>query len=349
MVKVKPQKITELVQEIFIRENVPVEDASIIAHALVDANLTGRASHGVLRVVAYVDRLEAGGGKARPNIHVLRESDTTAVIDGDNGLGMVAACLASKIAREKAKNAGISCVTVKNTNHYGASQYWAEMIARDDMIAFSCANVAPLVAPPGGKDVALGTNPICIYVPSASYGAMCLDIATSTVAQGKLFDYQLRHQELGIGWAVDVNGIPTTDPDKARFLTPFGAHKGYGIACMVEVMSALLAGGHFGRELNDMYEDIDKPNNLSSCFMAIKIDRFRPVEEFKRDVDRFIEYLHSIPPAEGQRIYFPGEIEQINRARVVQEGLHLPEDLLKQLTDIAVRLGIETVEEYFSV
>lgn len=349
MVKADPKKINALVTEIFVRENVPQEDAAIIAEALLDANLTGRASHGVLRVVAYVDRLEAGGGKARPDIHIVKESDTTALIDGDNGLGMVAAYKASKIAREKAEKAGIACVTVKNTNHYGAAAYWTEMIAQDDMIAFSCANVAPLVAPPGGKDVALGTNPVCIYVPSATHGPMCLDIATSTVAQGKLFDYQLKHQELGVGWAVDVNGIPTTDPDKARFLTPFGAHKGYGIACMIEVMSALLAGGHFGRELNDMYEDIDKPNNLSSCFIAIKIDRFRPVDEFKADVDRFIDYLHSIPPAEGQRVFFPGEIELINKAKAQQEGLQLPEDLVEQLTGIAKRLGIENAEEYFTV
>lgn len=347
MLKANPEKIRALVTEIFKRENVPDEDAAVIADALLDANLSGRASHGVLRVVAYVDRLEAGGGKAHPDIRIVRESDTTAVIDGDNGLGMVAAQKASLLAREKAEKSGIACVVVKNTNHYGAAAYWTEMMAGDDMIAFSCANVAPLVAPPGGRDVALGTNPVCVYVPSASYGPMCLDIATSTVAQGKLFDYQLRHQELGVGWAVDVNGVPTTDPDKARFLTPFGAHKGYGIAVMIEVMSALLAGGGFGKELNDMYEDIDKPNNLSSCFIAIRIDRFRPVDEFKRDVDRFIDYLHSIPPAEGQRVYFPGEIEILNRAKAQADGLLLPEDLVEQLSGIASRLGVEDVEEYF--
>lgn len=347
MLRADPEKIRKLVIEIFTREDVPEEDAAVIADALLDANLTGRASHGLLRVVAYVDRLEAGGGKAHPDIRVVRESDTTAVIDGDNGLGMVAAKKASLLAREKAEKSGVSCVVVKNTNHYGAAAYWTEMMSQDDMIAFSCCNVAPLVAPPGGKDVALGTNPLCVYVPSASYGPMCLDIATSTVAQGKLFDYQLRHHELGVGWAVDVNGHPTTDPDKARFLTPFGAHKGYGIACMIEVMSALLAGGGFGKELNDMYEDIDKPNNLSFCFIAVKIDRFRDVDEFKKDVDRFIEYLHAIPPVEGQRVYFPGEIEIINRAKAKEEGLQLPEDLVEQLTGIAERLGVENVNEYF--
>ena len=178
---------------------MPQEHSAIIADALLDANLSGRASHGILRTKAYVDRLEADGGKPNPDMRILEESETTALLDGDNGLGMVAAYKASKLVREEAEKSGIACVTVKNTNHYGAAAYWAEMIAQDDMIAFSCANVAPLVAPPGGRDVALGTNPVCVYVPSATHGPMCLDIATSTVAQGKLFDYQLKHQELGVG------------------------------------------------------------------------------------------------------------------------------------------------------
>lgn len=349
MVKTDPTKIKALVKEIFVRETLPEEHAAVIAEALVDANVSGRSSHGVLRVKAYYDRLEAGGGKANPDIRILKETDTTALLDGDNGLGMVAAYKASKLVREKAEKSGIACVTVKNTNHYGAAAYWTEMIAQDDMIAFSCANVHPLVAPPGGKAVALGTNPMCVQVPSATHGPMFLDIATSTVAQGKLIDYRLKHQTLGEGWAVDINGIPTTDPDKACFMTPFGAHKGYGIACMIEVMSALLAGGAFGHDLNDMYAELDKPNNISFCFIAIKIDRFRPVDEFKADVDRFIDYLHSIPPAEGQRVYFPGEIEGINKIKAAEEGMQLPEDLIEQLKDMATKLGVENIDSYFEV
>lgn len=142
--------------------------------------------------------------------------------------------------------------------------------------------------------------------------------------------------------------MPTTDPDKARFLTPFGAHKGYGIACMIEVMSSLLAGGHIGHELNDIYEDIDKPNNLSSCFIAIRTDRFRPVDELKADVDRFIDFLHAVPAAEGQRVYFPGEIEIMNKAKAQKEGLLLPDDLVHQLVELGTRLGIKDVSSYFA-
>lgn len=347
MVRVNPEKIRSLVTEIFIRKNLPQDDATIIANALLDANLTGRASHGILRTKAYVDRLDAGGDNPRANVQVVNESETTALIDGDDGLGMVVSYKAAQIAREKAEKYGMSCVVVKNANHYGAAAYWTEMIAQDDMIAFSCTNVEPLVAPPGGKAVALGTNPLCVYVPSASHGPMCLDIATSTVALGKLLDYRLKQQPLGDGWAVDEAGIPTTDPNKAKYLTPFGAHKGYGISVMIEVLTGLLAGGEFGNQINSMYGELDKPNKISCCFIAIKIDRFRPLEQFKADVDRLIDYLHSIPAAEGQKVYFPGEIELMNKEKAQETGLLLPETLIEELTVIAKNLGMENVSDYF--
>lgn len=348
MVRANPEKIKALITEIFVRKNLKPEDAEIIADAMIDANLTGRASHGILRTTAYVDRLEAGGDNPRAEVKIVKESDTTALIDGDNGLGMPISYKAAKLTREKAEKHGMACVTVKNANHYGAAAYWTEMIAQDDMIAFSCTNVEPLVAPPGGKDVAMGTNPLCVYVPSATHGPMCLDIATSTVALGKLLDYRLKKEPLGVGWAVDANGIPTTDPEAATYLTPFGAHKGYGISVMIEVMTSLLAGGAIGHEINSMYGDMDKPNKISCCFIAIKIDRFRPLDEFKADVDRFIDFLHSVPAAEGQRVYFPGEIELINRKKAQEEGLLLPESLIEQLTAIAERLEIPNPSEYFA-
>lgn len=346
MVKVDGNKLTELVKKIFVGNGLPETDASIIANALVDANLTGRASHGVLRTIAYVDRIKKGGAKKTPNIHPITETETTALLDGDNALGMLVAHYAAKLTREKAEKAGVACVVAKHSNHYGAAAAWTDMIAQDDMIAFSCSNVSPLMAPPGGKDVALGTNPLCVSVPTASYGNVCLDIATSMVAQGKLFDYKLKHMRLGDGWAVDENGLPTNDPEAAKFLAPFGAHKGYGIAVLVEIMSALLAGGEFGKYVNNMYDDIEKPNLVSHCFIGVKIDSFRDAAEFRADMDRFIEYLHSTPAAEGQRVYFPGEIEQINKQKAAEEGLQLPEDLVAQLTELGTDAGVVDAAEY---
>ena len=348
MVNVDPGKLSELVIKIFEGNGVPTHDSEILARVLLDANLSGRASHGVLRVVAYVNRLKLGGAKISPDIKIVKETSNTAVIDGDAGLGMVVADKAARLCREKAEKEGMACVVVRNSNHFGASAYWNEMIGQDDMIVFSCCNVAPLMAPPGGKAAALGTNPICVYVPSETHGPLCLDIATSMIAQGKLFDYRLKHQQLQPGWAVDKEGLPTLDPDKAEYLTPFGGHKGYGFAVLVDIMSALLSGGPFGMDVPDMYHDIEKPNQISDCFIALKIDRLRDTKEFRQAVDAYIDYLHSVPAVEGQKVYFPGEIEQINKAKCRAEGLMLPEDLVEQLKGLAKDAGIEAPEKYFA-
>lgn len=349
MVSVDSQKLREVVRLIFEGNGLTTEDASILAEVLVETNLSGRASHGVLRVVAYLDRLKAGGAKRQPNVHAIHETDVSALVDGDNGLGMIVAYKAAQMTREKAEKSGMACVAVKNSNHFGAGAYWAEMIGKDDMIVFNCCNTSPLMAPPGGKKAALGTNPLCIYVPSESHGPVCLDIATSMVAQGKLLDYRLKHLPIPDGWAVDKDGKPTNDADAAEFLVPFGAHKGYGFAVAVDIMSAILAGGQFGTDVNNMYDDIDKPNYVSQCFMAMKIDHFRDPVEFRKDMDRYIDYLHAVPAAEGQRIYFPGEIEQINKEQCLKEGLSLPEDLVEQLTGFAKDVGIKNAEDYFKM
>lgn len=349
MVSVNAEKLKELVSKIFVGNGLPESDANILAEVLVAANLSGRASHGVLRVVAYLDRLAAGGAKKVPNIHAISETNNSALLDGDNGLGMLVAYKAAQITREKAEKSGFACVVAKNSNHFGAGAYWNEMIGRDDMITFSCCNTSPLMAPPGGKLAALGTNPICVYVPSETHGPICLDIATSMVAQGKLFDYRLKHLPLPDGWAVDKDGKPTNDAEAAMFLTPFGGHKGYGFAVMVDIMSAILAGAQFGYDVNNMYDDIDKPNYVSQCFIALKIDRLRDTAEFRKDVDRYIDYLHSVPAAEGQRVYFPGEIEQINKAACLKEGLQLPEDLVEQLIGFGKKAGVENAEKYFEL
>ena len=348
MVQVNEEKLTALVKKIFLANGLSDEDASVISDALVAANITGRASHGVLRTKAYVERIRKGGANCKPNMRLLSETGTTALIDADNALGMIAASKAAKLTRKKAEENGVACVVVKNSNHYGAAVAWTDEIAQDDMIAFSCCNTAPLMAPPGGKAVALGTNPLSITVPTATHGNVCLDIATSMVAQGKLFDYRLKHLPIPDGWAVDKDGKPTNDAEAATYLSPFGAHEGYGIACMVEIMSALLAGGQFGKEVNDMYNDIEKPNLISACFIAVKIDSFRDSAEFRKDMDRFVEYLKATPAAEGQTVYFPGEIEQINRKKVMKEGLNLPEDLIEELTELAKSCGIENAQEYLT-
>ena len=347
-IRVNPQKMRELAKAVFMAKDLPEQDAEEIADCLVEANLTGKASHGLLRIKCYVSRLDRGGVDPHGKARTVFETPTTAVLDAGNAMGMVTGRDAAQLTREKARKSGMAFVTVRNGEHYGAASYWAERIAQDDMIAFSSTNCEPLMAPPGGKKVALGTNPVCVCVPTASYGNVCLDIATSMVAQGKLFDYKLRHRELGQGWAVDENGIPTTDPEKAVYLTPFAAHKGYGLAVIVEILCSVLSGGGIGSEIHSLLNEPDKPNNVSFCFMGMRIDAFRDPEEFRKDMDRFVEYLHATPAAEGARVLFPGEIEMETKKRNEASGFEIPESLADDLKEIAEKLGIRDAGQYFT-
>ncbi|MPN20303.1 putative oxidoreductase YjmC [bioreactor metagenome] len=195
--------------------------------------------------------------------------------------------------------------------------------------------------------MAIGNNPFSVVVPACKHKSICADMATSMVALGKVLDYRLKNQPLPDGWAIDENGTPTNDSNAAKHLLPFAAHKGYGIAVILEVFCSILSGGDFGKSINSMYGNIDKPNNLSHCFMALRIDAFRDLEQFKADVDAFIDYLHAIPAAAGHTILMPGEIEHNNKVRNQKEGIDLPENLITELAQIAESLGVDDLQQYF--
>ena len=348
MKKVNPKKIESLVKQIFMAEGISEEDSAILAEVLVDANLTGRASHGVLRVTSYVRRLRAGGANKTPEMKFIKETPLTAIIDADNSLGMLSAYKTAKYVREKAEKNGMAMVLLTNNCHFGTGFYWNRMIGQDDMITMNVCNTTPLMAPPGGKKAVVGTNPVGIYIPSESYGPMMLDVATSQVAQGRIFDYRLKHQPLPDGWAVDKNGLPTNDPDIAEFLTPFGGHKGYGFAVMVEVLSGLLAGAETGYGVGDI-NDYANASKITQTFFAMRIDMFRDPKEFRADVDKYIEYLKSTPTVEGQTVYYPGEIETINAKKAEEQGMQLPEDLIEELSGFAREGNIPDIESYFEL
>lgn len=339
MLNVTHEQLNNFISNIFLSSGMNIEEAKVVADNLVFANLTGHDSHGVLRTKIYIDRIKAGGVNLNPDIKIISETNTTILIDADNALGATTAYRASQIAREKAKKDGLACVVVKNSNHFGATAFWSSLIAQDDMISFACTNTEALMAPPGGKEVLLGTNPLSVCVPSGSYGAINYDIATSAVAQGKILDARVKGLSIPEGWGVDEEGQPTTDPNKAIYLVPFGAHKGFGLAILVEVLSAVLAGGEFGRQVNGMYKDTSKPNNVSHCFMAFNIEALRKVDDFKKDMDSFIDHIHETKMAEGQTIYYPGEIEKINRQERKKNGIKLPDNLVLELEELAKSLG----------
>ncbi len=332
---VKVDRLHEVIKSIFLKNGLTDADATIVADNLVDANVRGVHSHGVLRTVNYVGRIQAGGTNAHPDIKIVKETPVSAVIDGDNGLGSVVSMRAVELCRKKAKESGIACVTVRNSNHYGTAAFYCERLAGDDMVAFSCSNVEPNMTLPGALGVTIGNNPFCMVAPAGKHINFCSDMASSQIAWGKVLNYRLNKQKLPGIYAVDEAGNPTDDAEAARYLMPMGAHKGYGIAIQLEILCSLLSGGKFGSNIGHMYDDITKPNDLSHFFMAIDISAFRDLDEFKASMDAFIDYLQSIPTADGGHIIVPGEIEDNCKRNSYANGIEITYELAKELISMA--------------
>ena len=339
---ISPEDLTALAEEIFKQAGVGETDARIVALSLVEANLRGTDSHGVLRIENYIKRLKLGGAQARPEYRQLRETAATIVLDADEGLGAPVSNHACQLIRAKALKNDLAFGVVRNSNHFGAASRWALLLSGDNMIGFCGSNVEVLMAAIGGKARAIGNNPLAVAVPAGAYEAVCLDMACSVVALGKALEYQHQKLSMPLGWFYDAEGQDTTDPFQAILAVPFGGHKGFGIAVIIELLSSLLAGGAFGGQINSMYGAVEKPNRLSHYFGAIRIEAFRELAEFKTDVDAFLDGLKNSPRKAGvSEIFYPGEIEAGKKAANAQKGVILPASVALELTEIARDLNVD--------
>jgi ureidoglycolate dehydrogenase (NAD+) len=339
--QVNSGQLEELVKEIFIHYGTSEENALIISRSLVDADLNNVSSHGVMRVSHYIDRIMLGGTVPNPEIRVIKETPTTALIDGANGPGPVAAEIAVKMAREKAKKNGMAFISVRNGNHYGAAGRWARMIAGNDLVGMSGSNVQPAMCAFGGTERAIGNNPFAYAFPTESYGTLCLDIACCVMAGGKMLIARLEGKQIPPNCFLDAGGKSTTDPNKAEIFVPFAGHKGYGLAVFVEMLCSVMSGGGLPFEIGSQYTDMDKPNLLSFYFMAINPDLIRGLAEFKSDSDRFVEYLHGLRPVEGvNKIYFPGELENLSKEDQLKNGIRIIPGVVEDLKNTAEKAGL---------
>ena len=345
MTRVDHRKLKRFVASSFEKLGVPKEDAEIAANVLVQADLRGVDTHGVIRFSPnawYVKWLTEGSLTARPKLRVVSESATTALIDGDRGMGMVIGHRAMEMAIEKAKSAGVAMVGVRNSRHYGMSAYYGILALPHDMIGIAMTNASRQVVPTFGREARFGTNPMCFAVPADKELPFVLDMATTTAAAGKLELAARLGKSIPGGWALDENAAQTTDPrmaQKARRLLPLGgtresgSHKGYGLAILVEILCGVLTG-----TLTALNANQDPRGHF---FGAIRVDAFRPVAEFKRDMDRLIIDLRSTPPAEGQeRVYVAGEIEFETAQERAEHGIPLHGSVLKGLRQVAEQVGV---------
>ena len=355
---VRADALSDFCVQVFRELGVPEEDARITADVLVQANLRGIDSHGVARLARYVNGLKDGVMLAQPEEKVVSETATTALIDAGAGLGQPVSHRAMSMAIEKAEKYGTGFVTVRNSNHYGIAGYYPMMALEQDMIGFSTTNAAVLVVPTFGRDATYGTNPIALAVPAGKERPFVMDMATSTVPRGKLEVYHRQEKALPTGWATDERGGPTADASRVldNFvkragggLLPLGGageelsgYKGYGMGLMVELLSAVLPGAAF---LTSVYPKDAAgrplPANLGHFFGAWRLDAFRPADELKDDMDRFIRELKSGSLADGAtRIYIHGEKESEEAERRTNQGIPLEAKVEASLKQTAATLGI---------
>jgi LDH2 family malate/lactate/ureidoglycolate dehydrogenase len=326
------------------KAEVARENAEITAHSLLAANLRGVDTHGITRLPIYVERVQAGLINGRTQGRVLSESDTTAVYDGEDGLGQVIGTRAMQLALAKAEAAGVGTVAARNSNHYGTAAYYAMMALERDMIGISVTNSPSLMVPWGGKRPFFGTNPLAIAVPAGEERPFIFDMATSVVARGAVILASKRGDPIPSTWAVNAEGEPTTDARVAveeGALLPLGGHKGFGLAMMIEVLAATLAGGPFGPHVGELYNNPRRPQAIGHLFMAMRIDRFRPVAEFKADMDAMIREVKAQPLAKGfEKIMVAGDPEAKTEAERREKGVPLSDAVVKDLTKLGEGVGV---------
>lgn len=349
------ERLRNFTQNVFLSMGCSETDAILAADVLLRSDLRGIDSHGVARLSGYIRLWEKKRINATPNIRVIHETPTTATVDGDGGLGLVVAPFAMKVAMEKAAIYGSGWVAVKNSNHFGIAGYHALMAVEQDMIGISMTNASPLVAPTYANERLLGTNPMCYAFPAGKYPPVIVDMATSAAANGKLEIAQRANNPIPEGWAQDKDGIGSTDPAELKAggsLLPLGSdkdhgsHKGYGLSATVDILSAVLSGANYGPWVPPFVAFLEPSANpvgegLGHFFGAMRIDGFRPADDFKHHLDNWIERFKSaktVDPAKS--VIIPGEPEYAFEQERKVSGIPLIDAVVNDLNELADKLQI---------
>jgi L-2-hydroxycarboxylate dehydrogenase (NAD+) len=357
-VRVHADVLKDFCQCVFEKLHVPENDARTAADVIVAADLRGIDSHGAARLRRYVTGLREGEMLARPEIETIHDTSNTALIDGGGGFGPPVAAQGMRLAIAKAAQMGVGFVTVRNSNHYGIAGYYSMMALEHDFIGISMTNAGVVVVPTFGTDLLLGTNPLSVAVPAGGERPFVLDMATSTVTRGKIEVHERMEKALPIGWVVDERGEPATDAARVleRFVTRagggllplggvgemFGGHKGYGLALLVDILCGALSGAGYADTVYPKTPDGKRlPGNVGHFFGALRIDAFRPLQEFKATMDDLIRRMKGSRKAEGQsRIYVHGEKEFETVEIRQKQGIPLHPKVAAELEAIAAELEV---------
>ena len=338
-----PEYLENVAYHIYVAKGTPEHEAKIVATHQVKANLCGHDSHGVIHIPEYVARIDRGHIVPGAPFVVEKEAPCTAVINGNWGFGFVVTERAMDMAIENAKTHGVAAITIHYQSHIGRLGDYPTMALREGMIGLITADSGAgpkAVAPFGGMGRRLGTNPICIGMPSELEGPVLLDMATSAVAQGKISLARNRGDAVPPGWIIDKHGDSTTNPDDyfdGGAILPVGAdqgHKGYGLSFMVEAFSGLLTGLGFGIDPQARHND--------GCFISVfNVEHFRPLDQFKKELAEFVEFIKTSPPAAGfEEVFYPGELEHRTEQRRRKEGIFVEDETWGQITSLMQELGV---------
>ncbi|HET9055661.1 MAG TPA: Ldh family oxidoreductase [Chitinophagaceae bacterium] len=349
------EDLHSFVKKIFLSIGCNETDAATATKVLLSADLRGIDSHGIARLSGYVRLWESQRIKANPQIKIIHETASTAVIDGDGGLGLVVAPFAMQVAIDKAKIAGTGWISVQNSNHFGIAGYHAMMALEHDMIGMAMTNASALVAPTFSTERLLGTNPICVAIPAGSEPPFVADMATTTAANGKLEILQRKNLSAPDGWIQDEEGNATTNAHilkKGGALLPLGSdrehgsHKGYALGAMVDIFSAVLSGANYGPWVPPFPAYVPMPENqpgkgIGHFLGAMRIDAFRPTYEFKQHMDNWICRFRSAKTIEGkEKVIIPGDPERETECVRIKEGIPLLKPVIDDLTDLGNKFHI---------
>lgn len=350
------QDLEKFTLEIFTKIGCPEEQAALATKVLLNADLRGIDSHGIARLSGYVRLWEAKRINANPTIRIVHETPSTAVIDGDGGLGLVVAPTAMEVAIAKATKVGTGWVAVKNSNHFGIAGYHAMMALEFDMIGMAMTNASPLVAPTFSIERLLGTNPIAVAIPADKQPPYVADFATTTAANGKLEILQRKNADAPLGWIQDKKGAPSTNAHELKdggALIPLGSdrehgsHKGFCLGSWVDIFSAVLSGANYGPWVPPFVSFLSPPadpvgEGIGHFFGAMRVDAFRPAAEFKSHMDNWITRFRAAKTVgDHEKVIIPGDPEREMSDERLKTGIPLNKKVIEDLQDLARKMNVK--------
>jgi LDH2 family malate/lactate/ureidoglycolate dehydrogenase len=338
------RRLEAFIASALVAQGIPEPDAAICGARMVEADLRGVDTHGIFRLPHYSQRIQAGGINLRPTVRTVRENAVTALVDGDNAMGQVVMTYAAQLAIKKAAESGMAWVGTRNGNHAGAGAVYSSMPLAQDMVGMymTVAN-GNHMAPWGGIELILGTNPISFAIPAGAEPPVVLDIATTVSSYGKIKLAAQKGESIPVGWMIDKYGKPLTDPKRSSegLLLPIGDYKGYGLNVIIGLLAGVLNGGAFGRNVVDFNKDLGARNNSGHMILAMRVDNFQPVEEFTREMDRVIREIRDSKRMENvDRIWLPGEIEYRRMQERREKGIPLAGAVVQKLQELAAELKL---------